>query len=141
MAAQIRQSTRQTTLSIQAVSTNALQEIVSGAAAFNFEIARDRGLAEIVIKAFAGGLDALDVVDRLRFVTLYGAALENHQNAFSLHSQGLISTEQFESFSTGVSRLMLSPGGQQVWAERRLQYPEAFREFVDDAVARNAPAA
>jgi len=107
LAAQIRQSTHQTTLSIQAVSTNALQQIVSAAGTFNLEVARDPGLAELVVKA-TGGLHTLDAVERLRFWMLYGAAFENHQNAFTLHSQGFISDEHWLHVRTG--RLTWSRG-------------------------------
>ena len=111
LARQIRQNTEATGV---AAYHQAQEQLWSVGAS----ISTDPGLSEILARAFAGGLDGLEMPDRLRLEWAMSSIYYGHESLLALHERGLIDSELWQNLVDNNLRLLGSPLGREYLATR-----------------------
>ena len=112
LARQIRQSTQATRI---AAYHQAQEQTWSVGAA----ISTDSRLAEILAKASAEGIDALEVPDRVRFQMAMSSLYFGFESLLALHEKGLIDGDLWENWFENAIQLLGAPLGREYLAYPR----------------------
>lgn len=94
------------------------------------EIARDKELADIVIK---GSVDitSLDINELTRFSVLMGGVMSMAQVGYLHYLEGHQNEEIWQSQSASLMSLLARPGTISWWQMTRNNYAAPFREWID----------
>ena len=126
-AIQIRHNTR-------AVSASAFQQVINSFAEISFEIARDRDLVDLTLRA-GRSFGALDDVDRARYGLMLLSFLRRAENVLFQSSTHVLTSEHWSGIRNSIAAILEPPGARLCWREIETRFNPDFRAFVDSLVA------
>jgi hypothetical protein len=123
---QISQNTR-------AVRASAFQQVVNSFAAISFDIARDKNLVDLYLRA---GRDfaALDDVERAQYSLMLLSFLRRSENVFFQSEIRMLHSQHWSGIRESIKAIMAPPGAQACWSEMKNRLNPEFRGFVDELI-------
>jgi hypothetical protein len=131
LARQIRHSTQATRI---AAYHQAQEQMWSVAEAF----ATDSILSDILSRTLAGGLDDLDMPERIRMEFALGSLYFGFESLLSLHEKGHIDPELWDNVLENNFRLWGSPLGREFLASRRGPVSRRLEALVSERLDRKS---
>ncbi|HEX4736239.1 MAG TPA: hypothetical protein VH331_01630 [Allosphingosinicella sp.] len=132
-AIQIRRNTR-------AVSASAYQQVVNSFAQISFEIAADRDLVDLVLRA-GRDFGALDEVERARYSLMLLSFLRRAENVlFQSTTAHVLSDAHWSGIRNSIAAILAPPGARLCWREIETRLNPEFRAFVETLLAEPAGA-
>jgi len=127
---QIRNNTR-------AVRASAFQQVVNSFAAISFDIAKDKNLADLYLRA---GRDfaSLSEVERAQYSFILLSFLRRAENVFFQTEIRMLYTEHWPGIRNSIKAIMAAPGAQACWSEIKNRLNPEFRAFIDGLIAEHA---
>jgi hypothetical protein len=126
LAGQIRQNSKL----LRASTTSASNQIQS---AMTTLLAQEPDVARVFWDGIADR-DSLSEEDRRRFDPLLTLWFQPARQQFQFQRDGIGNPEEWAYNEQGVAWVVQEPGVRQWWREWRRQYPQEFRNFVDDLI-------
>jgi hypothetical protein len=117
-----------------AVRASAFQQVVNSFAAISFDIAKDKNLVELYLRA---GKDfvSLGEVDRAQYSLMLLSFLRRAENVLFQSSTHMLHTEHWSGIRESVRTILAPPGAQVCWSEIKNRLNPEFRAFVDSLIA------
>ncbi len=129
VAYQVKQNTKQSKLSTDAVTTASAETANRAANEFRLKVAGSESLSRIYTVGMEDP-EALTADELARFRLIMVAALHNAQMIFEAYRKG-INVQQWVPTKRIVARLILSPGGTWVWENYSSDFSEEFQAEID----------
>ena len=129
---QIRNNTR-------AVRTSTFQQVVNSFAAISFDIAKDKNLVDLYMRA---GRDfaSLNELERAQYSLMLLSFLRRAENVFFQTEIRMLYTEHWSGIRDSIKAIMTAPGAQACWIEIKNRLNPEFRAFIDELIAEQAGA-
>jgi hypothetical protein len=117
-----------------AVRASAFQQVVNSFAAISFDIAKDKNLVELYLRA---GKDfaSLGEVDRAQYSLMLLSFLRRAENVLFQSSTHMLHTEHWSGIRESVKAILTPPGARVCWSEIKNRLNPEFRAFVDSLIA------
>ena len=127
---QIRHNTR-------AVTASAFQQVVNSFAEISFEIAKDRGLAELYVRA-ARDFSSLSEVDRAQYSLMLLSFMRRAENVVFQSSTHVLTGEHWVGIRNSIKKILAPPGARACWNEIEDRLNPQFRTFVGVLIAEGS---
>ena len=124
---QIRHNTR-------AVRATAFQQVVNSFAEISFDIAKDRSLVELYLRASSEYV-TLPEVERAQYSLLLLSFLRRAENVVFQSTAHLLRTEHWSGIRDSIKTTLKPPGARACWSEIRSRLNPDFRSFVDSLIS------
>jgi hypothetical protein len=127
---QIRHNTR-------AVRASAFQQVVNSFAAISFDIAKDKGLVDLYLRA---GRDfaLLGEVERAQYSLMLLSFLRRAENVYFQTEIRMLQTQHWSGIRDSIKAIIASPGAQTCWGEIKNRLNPEFRAFIDELIAEQS---
>ncbi len=123
---------RENTKLVRAANT---QKLVELSTPFNFQLAQDRGLAELWLQA-TQRFDELDEVDRSRYFNLLTWWLMLHENIYHQWRNKLIEEDTYSSWTRDLEYYAKSQQLGNHWPRLNSYFETSFAEHVTEIIVR-----
>jgi hypothetical protein len=130
---QIRENTR-------AMRASTFQQVVNSFAAISFDIARDRSLVDLYIRA-GRDFSALSDAERVQYSFMLLSFLRRAENVYVQSEIRTLHAPHWSGIRESIKAVMASPGARACWSEIRNRHNPHFRAFIDELIAEDANAA
>ena len=105
---------------------------IDGIKAISEAVYQNPGLADIIMRAVAGGLDALTPAERMQILSYLMSAERTWEAMFVQYQDGLIDEELWQAHSRQTQAAINdNPVMAEFWAARRAFFMPAYREYRD----------
>lgn len=125
-AVELRHNTR-------AVRASAFQQVVNSFAGVSMELARDRTLVELFVRA-AKDYPALDVVERTQYSYMLLSYLRRAESLVFQTEIHMLNTEHWSGIRSSIKAVVGTPGTRVCWGEIRSRFNPEFRAFIDELI-------
>jgi hypothetical protein len=127
---QIRHNTR-------AVRASAFQQVVNSFAAISFDIAKDKGLVDLYLRA---GRDfaSLGEVERAQYSLMLLSFLRLAENVYFQTEIRMLQTQHWSGIRDSIKAIIALPGAQTCWGEIKNRLNPEFRAFIDELIAEQS---
>ena len=124
---QIRHNTR-------AVRASAFQQVIDSFASISFDIARDKALVEVYLRA---GRDyaSLSEVERAQYSLMLLSFLRRAENVLFQSNTRLLTSEHWSGIRNSIKAILAPPGARACWSEIGDRLNPDFRAFVGALIA------
>jgi hypothetical protein len=124
---QIRNNTR-------AVRASAFQQVVNSFAAISFDIAKDKNLVDLYLRA---GRDfaSLNELERAQYSLILLSFLRRAENVFFQTEIRTLYTEHWSGIRESIKAIMAAPGARTCWSEIKDRLNPEFRVFIGGLIA------
>jgi hypothetical protein len=121
----------------RAVRASAFQQVVNSFAAISFDIAKEKNLVDLYLRA---GRDfaALDDVERAQYSLMLLSFLRRSENVFFQSEIRMLHSEHWSGIRESIKAIMAPPGAQACWSEMKNRLNPQFRTFVDELIGPKA---
>jgi hypothetical protein len=126
-AVELRHNTR-------AVRASAFQQVVNSFAGVSLELARDRSLVDLFVRA-AKDYAALDIVERTQYSYMLISYLRRAESLVFQTEIHMLDTEQCSGIRSSIKSVLVTPGARVCWGEIKLRFNPEFRAFIDELIA------
>jgi hypothetical protein len=116
------------------VRASAFQQVINSFAAISFDIAKDKNLVELYLRA-GKEFPSLGEVDRAQYSLMLLSFLRRAENVLFQSSTHMLHTEQWSGIRESVKAILASPGARVCWSEIKNRLNPEFRAFVDSLIA------
>ncbi|MEZ0172527.1 hypothetical protein [Microvirga sp. TS319] len=130
---QIRDNTR-------AVRAATFQQVVNSFASISFDIAKDKALVDLYIRA-GREFALLGEVERVQFGFMLLSFLRRAENVYVQSEIRTIHAPHWSGIRESIKAIMASPGARACWSEIRNRHNPHFRAFIDELIAEGAGSA
>jgi hypothetical protein len=117
-----------------AVRASAFQQVVDSFAANSFDIAKDRRLVDLYLRA-GKEFASLEEVERTQYSLMLLSFLRRAENVLFQSSIRMLHTEHWSGIRNSIEAILAPPGAQGCWCEIKGRFNPEFRAFVDSLVA------
>jgi hypothetical protein len=133
LAAELRQNTR-------AIRLAAFQNVIDSFAGVSFDLARDRQLVDLFVRA-AREFAMLDEVERTQYSYMMLSYLRRAEGLLFQTEIRVLQTDQWSGIRASIRAVLTPPGARHCWNEIKDRFNPRFREFIatilDDSSARS----
>ncbi len=118
----------------RAVRASAFQQVVNSFAAISFDIAKDKSLIELYLRA---GRDfaSLGDVERAQYSLMLLSFLRRAENVFFQSEIHMLQTQHWSGIRDSIKAIITPPGARACWGEIKNRVNPEFRTFVDGLIA------
>jgi hypothetical protein len=118
----------------RAVRASTFQQVVNSFAAISFDIAKDKNLVDLYLRA---GRDfvCLDEVERAQYSLMLLSFLRRSENVFFQTEIRTLYKEHWSGIRESVKAVMASPGARTCWSEIQGRLNPQFRGFIGRLLA------
>ena len=123
---QIRHNTR-------AVLAAAYQQVVNSFAQISFDIAKDKSLADLYLRA-GQGFSSLGDVERTQYSLMLLSFMRRAENVFFQTEIHMLQNEHWFGIRDSVKAILGPPGARDCWNEIKNRLNPKFRDFIDTLI-------
>jgi hypothetical protein len=127
----------QTRHNTRAVQASTFQQVVNSFASISFDIARDRSLVDLYIKA-GREFATLNEVERVQYSFMLLSFLRRAENVYVQSEIRTIHAPRWSGTRESIKAVMASPGARTCWGEIKNRHNPQFRAFIDELIAEDA---
>lgn len=117
-----------------AVRASAFQQVVDSFAAISFDIAKDKRLVYLYLRA-GHAFASLDEVERTQYSLMLLSFLRRAENVLFQSNIRMLHAEHWSGIRNSIEAILAPRGAQDCWYELRNRFNPEFRAFVDSLVA------
>ena len=125
---QIRHNTR-------AVRAAAFQQVVNSFAQISFDIAKDKELVDLYLRA-GRDFPSLGEVERAQYSLMLLSFLRRAENVLFQSNTHLLTSEHWAGIRNSIKAILAPPGAQVCWREIENRLNPEFRSFVEALIAQ-----
>ena len=118
----------------RAVRASAFQQVVNSFAAISFDIAKDKKLVDLYLRA-GKDFTALDQLDRAQYSLMLLSFLRRTENVFFQTEIRLLHAKHWSGIRESVKEIMAPPGARICWSEIKDRLNPEFRSFISGLIA------
>ncbi|MGB6352273.1 MAG: hypothetical protein WBG10_19840, partial [Pseudolabrys sp.] len=110
------------------------QQVVNSFAAISFDIAKDKSLVDLYLRA---GRDfaSLGEVERAQYSLMLLSFLRRAENVFFQSEIHMLQTQHWSGIRDSIKAITTPPGARICWGEIKNRVNPEFRTFVDGLIA------
>ena len=127
---------RHNTLAVRAA---AFQQVINSFAAISFDIAKDRNLVDLYLRA-GKEFASLGEVERAQYSLMLLSFLRRAENVLFQSSTRVLDTEHWSGIRNSIKAILVPPGARVCWSEIKNRLNPEFRGFVESLMAEEAKA-
>lgn len=127
---QIRNNTR-------AVRASAFQQVVNSFAAISFDIAKDRELSDLYMRA-SRDFAVLTELEQTRYTLMILSFLRRAENVFFQSELRMLHERQWSGIRDSIAAIVTPPGATACWKTIRNRLNPDFRAFIDALIAQSS---
>ncbi len=120
-----------------AVRASAFQQVINSFAAISFDIAKDRNLVDLYLRA-GKEFASLGEVDRAQYSLMLLSFLRRAENVLFQSSTHMLRTEHWSGIRDSIKAILAPPGARVCWSEIKNRLNPEFRAFIDSLMAEQA---
>ncbi len=120
-----------------AVRASAFQQVINSFAAISFDIAKDKSLVELYLRA-GREFASLGEVERTQYSLMLLSFLRRAENVLFQSSTHMLQTEHWSGIRDSIKAILAPPGARACWSEIKSRLNPDFRAFVDSLIAAQA---
>jgi len=117
-----------------AVRASAFQQVVNSFAAISFDIARDKNLVDLYLRA-GKEFVSLGEVERAQYSLILLSFLRRAENVLFQSNTRTLHTEHWSGIRESVKTILAPPGARVCWSEIENRFNPQFRAFIDSLIA------
>jgi hypothetical protein len=121
----------------RAVRASAFQQVVNSFAAISFDIAKDKNLVDLYLRA-GRDFSSLNEVERAQYGLMLLSFLRRAENVFFQSEIHMLHTQHWFGIRDSIKAIITAPGAQTCWSEIKNRLNPEFRAFIDDLVAEQS---
>jgi hypothetical protein len=129
-ATEIRQNTR-------AVRAAAFQQVINSFAGVSFDVARDRSLVDLLVRA-SRDFSALDEVELTQFTYMMLSYMRRAESVFFQTEIHILDSDHWSGILNSITAVLTPPGARDCWNGMKNRINPEFRDFIDKLI--DAPA-
>jgi len=118
----------------RAVRASAFQQVVNSFAAISFDIAKDRSLVDLYLRA-GQDFSTLGHVERAQYSLMLLSFLRRSENVFFQTEIRMLHNEHWSGIRESIKAIMAPPGAQACWGELKNRLNPEFGSFIDGLIA------
>jgi hypothetical protein len=127
VSVQIRNNTR-------AVRASAFQQVVGSFAGISLDIAKDKGLVDLYLRA-SREFNSLSDVERAQFSLMLLSFLRRAENVFFQTEIQLLQAEHWSGIRESIKAIVAPPGAQDCWGTIKNRLNPDFRAYIDTLIS------
>jgi hypothetical protein len=127
VSVQIRNNTR-------AVRASAFQQVVGSFAGISLDIAKDKGLVDLYLRA-SREFNSLSDVERAQFSLMLLSFLRRAENVFFQTEIQLLQAEHWSGIRESIKAIVAPPGAQDCWSTIKNRLNPDFRAYIDTLIS------
>ena len=120
-----------------AVRASAFQQVINSFAAISFDIAKDRNLVDLYLRA-GKEFASLGELERAQYSLLLLSFLRRAENVLFQSSTHMLHTEHWSGIRNSIKAILAPPGARVCWSEIKNRLNPEFRAFIDSLIAERA---
>jgi hypothetical protein len=124
---QIRHNTR-------AVRASAFQQVVDSFAGISLDIAKDKNLVDLYLRA-SQEFASLSDVERAQYSLMLLSFLRRAENVFFQTENQLLHTEHWSGIRDSIKAIVDPPGARDCWSAIKSRLNPEFRVFIDTLIS------
>jgi len=113
-----------------AVRSSAFQQVVNSFASISFDIAKEKNLTELFLRA-GRNLAALDEVERTQYNFMLLSLLRRAENVYFQSEVRALHERHWSGIRASIAWVMASPGARTSWDEIKDRFNPQFSAFID----------
>jgi hypothetical protein len=113
-----------------AVRSSAFQQVVNSFASISFDIAKDKNLTELFLRAGRNSA-ALDEVERTQYNFMLLSFLRRAENVYFQSEVRTLHERHWSGIRASIVWVMASPGARSSWREIKDRFNPQFSAFID----------
>jgi len=117
-----------------AVRASAFQQVINSFAAISFDIAKDRDLVELYLRA-GKEFASLGEVERAQYSLMLLSFLRRAENVLFQSNTHMLHAEHWSGIRDSIKAILAPPGARVCWSEIKNRLNPEFRAFVDSLIA------
>jgi hypothetical protein len=121
----------------RAVRASAFQQVVNSFAAISFDIAKDKNLVDLYLRA-GRDFSSLDEVERTQYSLMLLSFLRRSENVFFQTETRTLHSQHWSGIRESIKAIMAPPGAQACWCEMKNRLNPEFRSFIDELIGPKA---
>ena len=121
----------------RAVRASSFQQVINSFASVSFDVARDRSLVELFVRA-SRDFAVLDEVDRTRYTYMMLSYLRRAESVFFQTEIHMLHDEHWSGIRNSIKEVLTPPGARECWRGMKSRMNPEFRNFIEKLIA--APA-
>jgi hypothetical protein len=129
-AIEVRHNTR-------AVRASAFQQVVNSFAGVSFDVARDKSLVDLLVRA-SRDFAALDEVEQTQFTYMMLSYLRRAESVFFQTEIHMLDSGHWSGIRNSIKAVMMPPGARDCWNGMKNRINPEFRNFIDKLIASPA---
>lgn len=117
-----------------AVRVSALQQVINSFAGVSFDVARDKKLVDLFVRA---GRDyaSLDEVERMQFSLMLLSYLRRAESVHFQTQIHLLRSNHWSGIRNSIKAVLSTPGTKRCWTEIQDRFNPQFRDFINELIA------
>src|SRR5450759_1695030 len=123
---QIRHNTR-------AVRASAFQQVVDSFAGISLDIAKDKNLVDLYLRA-SQEFASLSDVERAQYSLMLLSFLRRAENVFFQTEIQLLKSEHWSGIRDSIKAIVAPPGARECWSAIKSRLNPEFRAFIDTLI-------
>jgi hypothetical protein len=117
-----------------AVRAAAFQQVVDSFAGISMDIAKDRNLVDLYLRA-SREFASLSDVERAQYSLMLLSFLRRAENVFFQTEIQLLQTEHWSRIRDSIKAIVAPPGARDCWSEIKNRLNPRFRAFIDTLIS------
>ncbi len=113
-----------------AVRASAFQEVVNSFASISFDIAKDKNLTELFLRA-GRNVAALSEVERTQYNFMLLSFLRRAESVYFQSEVRTLHERHWSGIRASIAWVMASPGARASWSEIKNRFNPQFSAFID----------
>jgi hypothetical protein len=120
-----------------AVRASAFQQVINSFAGISFDIAKDRNLVDLYLRA-GKEFASLGEVERAQYSLMLLSFLRRAENVLFQSSTRMLQTEHWSGIRNSIKAILAPTGARVCWSEIKNRLNPEFRAFIDSLIAERA---
>ena len=116
------------------VRAAAFQQVVNSFAEVSFDLAKDRNLVDLFVRA-SRDFSSLDEVERTQYTYMMLSYLRRAESVFFQTEIHMLHSEHWSGIRNSIKAVLSPPGARICWNEMKNRMNPEFRAFIDDLIA------
>jgi hypothetical protein len=119
------------------VRASTFQQVVNSFASISFDIAKNRVLADLYMRA-ERNFESFNEVERVQYSFMLLSFLRRAENVYVQSEIHTLHEPHWSGIRESIKAVMASPGARTCWSEIKNRHNPQFRAFIDELIAEDA---
>jgi hypothetical protein len=118
----------------RAVRASAFQQVINSFAGVSFDVARDRSLVDLFVRA-SRNFGTLDEVEQTQFTYMMISYLRRAESVFFQTEIHMFTSAHWSGIRNSIKAVLTPPGARDCWNRMKDRLNPEFRDFIEKLIA------